>query len=121
MTNLPDFENIIPHWSKELPVSITVTDKHANIIYMNDKAVETFAKYGGSSILGQSLYVCHNPDSSAIIRDLLAIGGTNVYMIEKQGVKKLIYQSAWFTGAIISGLVEISIVLPDAMPHYLRG
>jgi hypothetical protein len=121
MTDLPNFETIIPHWSKELQVSITVTDKLANIIYMNDKALATFAKYGGSNILGQSLYDCHNPDSSAIIRDLLATGGTNIYTIEKQGVKKFIYQSAWFTGTVISGLVEISIVLPNDMPHHIRG
>lgn len=112
-------ENLIPNWAHELPIAITVTDAEANIIYMNDKSVATFEKYG--DIMGQSLYDCHSPASAIIIRKLLAEGGTNTYSIEKNGIKKLIWQSAWFTEGKISGLVEISIVLPEDMQHHIRG
>lgn len=112
-------ENLIPNWAHELPIAVTVTDAGANIIYMNDKSAATFEKYG--NIIGQSLYDCHSPASGVIIRKLLAEGGSNTYSIEKNGVKKLIWQSAWFTGGKISGLVEISIVLPENMPHHFRG
>lgn len=112
-------ENLIPHWAHELPIAITVTNADANIIYMNDKSASTFEKYG--NIIGQSLYECHSPASGVIIRKLLREGGTNTYTIEKNGTRKLIWQSAWFTGGEISGLVEISIVLPQNMPHHIRG
>ena len=114
-------ENVIPDWAKELPVSITVTDRDANILYMNDKAAATFTKYGGEALIGNSLFDCHNASSAAIIRQLLENGSTNVYTIEKQGIRKLIWQSAWFSKGAIGGLVEISIVLPENMPHHIRG
>lgn len=112
-------EILIPNWAHELPIAITVTNADATIIYMNDKSASTFEKYG--NIIGQSLYDCHAPASCEIIRKLLAEGGTNTYSIEKNGIKKLIWQSAWFTEGKISGLVEISIVLPGNMPHHIRG
>lgn len=112
-------ENLIPNWAHELPIAITVTDADANIIYMNDKSAATFEKYG--NIIGQSLYDCHSPASGVIIRKLLAEGGTNTYTIEMNGTKKLIWQSAWFAEGKISGLVEISIVLPENMLHHIRG
>ena len=118
--NLPSLEKTIPDWAGELPLSITVTDADANIIYMNDRAASTFNKYGGETLIGKSLFDCHNPVSAATIRNLLDTGGTNVYTIEKQGQKKLKWQSAWFREKIISGLVEISIVLPIDMPHHKR-
>ena len=42
------------------------------------------------------------------------------YSIEKQGVRKMIYQTAWRERGEIRGLVEISMELPDEMPHYIR-
>mgnify|MGYP001339470408 CR=1 FL=1 len=118
--SLPSIKNFVPDWAAELPLSITITDADANIIYMNDKAAATFNKYGGETLIGKSLFDCHNPLSADTIRKLLKTGGSNVYTIEKQGQKKLIWQSAWFTNKIISGLVEISIVLPTDMPHHNR-
>ena len=44
-------------------------------------------------ILGKNLFDCHNPQSQAKIRELLETGGVNAYTIEKNGVKKMIYQS----------------------------
>ena len=39
----------------------------------------------------------------------------------KHGQRKLIYQTPWRENGEVRGLVEISIVLPDEMPHYDRG
>ena len=47
--------------------------------------------------------------------------GTNAYTIEKAGVKKLIYQAPWFhDGGVFGGLVELSMVIPMEMPHFIR-
>ena len=57
-----------------------------------------------------------------IIRRLLKEGGTNAYTIEKEGVRKMIYQTA-VTGADgrVTGIVEVSMVIPEELPHYVRS
>ena len=109
---------MIPDWAKEMNCAVTVFDKEGVILYMNDKAKETFAKHG--DLIGKSLMPCHNENSRAIIARLLETGGTNSYTIQKNGQKKMIYQTAWKEDGIVAGLVEISMVIPEEMPHYIR-
>lgn len=109
---------MIPDWAKEINCAVTVCDKDGIILYMNDKAKETFAKHG--DLIGKSLIPCHNDRSRAIISDLLATGGSNAYTIQKNGQKKMIYQTAWRENGEVAGLVEISMVIPEEMPHYVR-
>lgn len=109
---------IIPDWAKELNCSITVCDKDGVIIYQNDPAVRQYEKHG--SMIGKNLFGCHGERSAGIIRHLLETGGTNCYTIEKQGVHKFIFQSAWKEDGEVKGLCEISIITPSEMPHYVR-
>ena len=109
---------MIPDWAKEMNCAVTVCDKDGVILYMNDKAKETFAKQG--DLIGKSLIPCHNEKSRTIIAELLATGGSNAYTIQKNGLKKMIYQTAWKEDGEVTGLVEISMVIPDEMPHYIR-
>lgn len=109
---------MIPDWAKEMNCAVTVCDNDGIILYMNDKAKETFAKYG--DLIGKNLILCHNERSRAIIADLLASGGSNSYTIEKNDVRKMIYQTAWRENGVVAGLVEISMVIPEDMPHYVR-
>lgn len=109
---------MIPDWAKEMNCAVTVCDKDGVILYMNDKAKETFAKQG--DLIGKSLIPCHNEKSRTIIAELLATGGSNAYTIQKNGLKKMIYQTAWKEDGEVAGLVEISMVIPDEMPHYIR-
>lgn len=108
-------------WVKELPVAITVCDKDAIVLEMNDKAAETFSKQGGKLLIGTSLFDQHQPRSCEMIKTMLATGEPNTYTISKNGQKKLIHQQPWFIDSEVAGLVEISIVLPDEMKHYDRG
>lgn len=110
---------LLPDWAKEMNCAITVCDTGGVILYMNDKAKETYASHG--NLIGKNLMGCHNERSKGIIRHLLESGGQNVYTIEKKGLRKLIYQSARKENGIVKGLCEISIVLPDEMPHYIRS
>lgn len=107
-------------WLNTLPVAITVTDKEGKIIEMNDKSAEVFAKYGGRDLIGQDLNNCHNSHSQNVIASLLAENKSNAYTIEKNGQRKLIFQSPWYDDGKPAGLVEISIILPDHMPHFVR-
>ncbi len=107
-------------WSMNSIAAITVCNEKAEIIYMNLKAQSVFKNYGGN-LIGQSLFKCHNEHSASIIRKLLTEGGSNIYTIEKNGIRKLIHQSAWLTEeGTIGGLTEISMELPPAMPHFIR-
>ena len=46
--------------------------------------------------------------------------GSDAYTIQKNGVKKLIYQAAWRENGEVAGPVEISMVIPEDMTHYIR-
>ena len=109
---------MIPEWAKEMNCAVTVCDKEGVILYMNDKAKETFASHG--DLIGKNLIPCHNERSRGIIKELLESGGSNAYTISKNGLRKMIYQTAWKENGNVSGLVEISMVISEDMPHYVR-
>ena len=107
-------------WVKEFPASITVCDASGIILEMNDRSCSSFAEDGGGDLIGKNLLDCHPGPAREKAADLLASGSPNVYTIEKAGIKKLIYQSPWFKDGAYSGFVEISIPIPDQMPHFIR-
>lgn len=110
--------NIIPAWAEGLGCAVTVSDADGNILFMNQKARETFAKYG--DLIGKNLFDLHNERSCGIIRHLLDTGESNTYSISKNGLKKIIHQTPWKEGDRIGGLVELSMVVPEEMPHFQR-
>lgn len=99
--------------------AVTVCDRDGVILFMNKKARETFAKHG--DLIGKNLFECHNESSKAKIRNMLATGESNSYTISKGGLKKMIYQTPWRKNGEIAGMVEISMVIPEEMPHYVRS
>lgn len=119
---MENLKTIVPDWAFRMNCAVTVADAACNIIYMNERSRETFAARGGAALIGHNLMEYHNENSKAIIRRLLADGGTNCYTIEKEGVRKMIFQSAWRDeNGLVTGLVELSMIIPDNMPHYVRG
>ena len=46
---------MVPDWAKEMNCAVTVCDTEGVILYMNDKAKETFASHG--DLVGQNLMV----------------------------------------------------------------
>ncbi|NPV83899.1 MAG: PAS domain-containing protein [Candidatus Aminicenantes bacterium] len=109
-----------PDWMEEFPGAITVTDAEGKIIYMNNKAAQTFEAEGGLALIGRNIMDCHRPESQEKIRKISESGKPNVYTIEKKGQKKLIFQTVWSEAGQVRGLVEISLEIPPAMPHFLR-
>ena len=105
-------------WADEMNCAVTVCDTQGIILYMNEKACRTFAGHG--NLIGRNLFDCHSPKSQEKIRELLETGGVNAYTKEKQGVRKMIYQTAWKREGVVCGLVEISMEIPGEMPHYIR-
>lgn len=107
-------------WVDEFPGAVTVCDKDGIIIEMNRKAAKTFENEGGSKLIGTSLLECHSEPSRSKLAELLRSRKENIYTIEKNGIKKLIYQSPWFADGVFGGLVELSLEIPFEMPHFLR-
>lgn len=101
-------------------LAITISDTEGNILYMNDKSKATFEN--GKSLIGSNLKDCHSPLSWEKIKTLIANNETNPYTIEKKGVKKLIYQTPWYNDQNkLMGLIELSLVIPTVMPHFVRS
>ncbi len=110
-----------PDWIKEAPFAITVTDADGILIEMNDKSDRTFEKDGGRALIGKSVLDCHPEPARTKLQNMIRNGSSNIYTIEKKGVKKIIVQVPWFIKGKPSGLVELSIELPPEMPHFVRG
>ena len=107
-------------WDKEFNGAVTVCDKKGKILYMNDKACKTFEKYGGEDLVGKSLFDCHPESANNTLKDMIVSEKSNAYTIEKNGVKKLIYQMPWYIRGKFKGLVELSLEIPIEMPNFIR-
>jgi hypothetical protein len=108
-------------WIKEFPSAVTVCDKDGMLLEMNDKAAQGYAKDGGRALIGSNVLDCHPEPARSKTRALLASGEKNIYTIEKNGVRKLIYQSPWFIEGRYAGFVELSLEIPWEMPHFIRS
>ena len=96
--------------------AVTVCDAGGVIVYMNERSRATF----GDGLVGTNLFPCHSAASQEKIRRMLATGESNAYTISKNGVRKMIYQTPWRRDGQIAGMVEISMVIPEEMPHDVR-
>ncbi len=109
------------NWDKETDIAITVCDENGIITYLNDKSADDLKKYGGQSLVGKSLFDCHNEKSNEIIRFILKEHKPNLYTTEKKGLKKFICQTPIFENGVFKGISEMVFELPADMPHYIRG
>ena len=110
----------MPDWVREFPGAVTICDKEGVILYMNDRSCKTFEKDGGANLIGKNLDDCHTEPSRSKLKELLMKAKTNAYSIEKEGIQKLIYQCPWYADGEYMGLVELSLVIPAEMLHYVR-
>ena len=107
-------------WYDDFPGAVTVCDRHGIILEMNEKSAKTFDADGGRALIGTNLLDCHPEPSRSKVADLLTHPRVNAYTIEKRGIRKLIYQAPWFHDGTFNGIVELSLEIPDALPHFVR-
>jgi len=107
-------------WIQEFCGAVTVCDEKGIILEMNDKAARTFEKEGGTSLIGCSVLDCHPEPARTKLSELLRSQSSNIYTIEKNGIRKLVYQSPWYQGNRFAGLVEIILEIPAEMPYFVR-
>lgn len=109
-------------WIEKFGAAITVMDFEGNILDMNEASAKVNEKDGGKTLIGKNLMGCHQQRSRDIMKNLMENDTKNVYTIEKNGKKKLIYQAPWYDNdGKVAGLVEISMFIPEEMPHYKRS
>jgi PAS domain-containing protein len=108
-------------WIKEFPAAIVVCDPDGIVIEMNDKAAKAFAKDGGHALIGRNMSECHPASCRVKLERLMESRQPNVYTIERNGIKKLIYQSPWFLKGEYAGFVQISMEVPFDIPHFVRS
>ena len=108
-------------WVNEFQGAVTVCDSQGIIIEMNDKSAKSFEKDGGKKLIGKNIMDCHSEPSRAKLAAMIQEQTTNIYTIEKNGVKKLIYQAPIHDHGVYAGFVEISLEIPFDMPHFVRG
>ena len=102
---------------KEVNLAVTICDKEGKILEMNDKSRKTFLKPGQEDLIGKNVLDCHPEPAHSLLADMLQNPRTNVYTIEKKGVKKLIYQTPWYVEGEFMGFMELSMEIPFEMKH----
>ncbi len=107
-------------WVDDFAAAVTVCDAQGRIIEMNAKAVESFAADGGAKLIGRNVLDCHPEPARTQLQEIMDQKKTNVYTVEKRGVRKLIYQAPWFLAGQYAGHIEVSFEIPWDMPHHKR-
>jgi transcriptional regulator with PAS, ATPase and Fis domain len=108
-------------WLDGIEVAATVCDRQGVCLYLNERAAKVFAKDGGRALVGRNLLDCHPEAARSHFAAQLAAPAPNSYTIEKGGVRKLIHQIPWYKDGVFSGVVELSLVLPENLPHFVRA
>lgn len=108
------------NYIEETDFAVTVCDTDGIILYMNQKSRRTFLKPEMEDLIGKNVLDCHPEPARTLLKDLLEHPRSNSYTIEKNGVKKLIYQTPWYKNGKYKGFMELSMEIPFQMPHKVR-
>ena len=107
-------------WVPGFPGTITVCDQDGVIIDLNDAAVRQFADRGGRNLIGSLIFDCHPEPARTKLAELFESRKQNVYTIQQQGRRKLVFQTPWFQDGRYSGYLDMTIEIPSTMPHFDR-
>jgi transcriptional regulator with PAS, ATPase and Fis domain len=105
---------------KEFPGAVTISDTEGKIVYMNDVSAQVNEKQGGLTLLGRNVLDCHPEPARTKLKHLMETQKKNVYTIEKNGKKKIVYQTPWYVEGVYQGFVELTFEIPFEMPHFIR-
>lgn len=107
-------------WVQEFPGAITVCNPNGIILEMNDRAIRGFQERGGKKLIGTNLLDCHPEPARTKLKRLMETRQANVYTVEKNGARKLIYQTPWYQNKEFHGYVELVLEIPEQLPHFVR-
>jgi transcriptional regulator with PAS, ATPase and Fis domain len=110
----------IDNWTNHAAIAVTVTDAKGTITEMNPTSIATFAADGGATLIGSDVLACHPEPSRTKLASMYKGRQPNHYTIQKNGQRKIIHQIPLLKEGIFHGYVEISIPIPDHLPHFDR-
>jgi len=113
-------QNTSGRWVNELAAAITVTDANGRICEMNTHSIATFAGSGGAALVGSDVLACHPEAAREKVARLYETPQPNHYTIRHHGQRKIIHQIPWYQDGKFAGVVELSIPIPDKLPHFDR-
>ena len=90
-------------WLEMYPASVTVCDTHGVIVAMNSASRKNFASQGGGTLIGTSLFDCHQEPANVKIREMLQTRQAETYIVERKGRKRLIHQAPWYKNKEFAG------------------
>lgn len=105
---------------KELNIAVTVCDREGKIVDMNDKSRKAYSTSGERELIGKNMLGCHPEPARSMLAGMLENPCTNVYTVEKNGVKKLIYQTPWYEDGVYMGFMELALEVPFEIRHFVR-
>ncbi len=108
------------NWTSQIEIAVTVTDALGIITDMNPASIATFAADGGARLIGTNVLDCHPEPARSKLASMYKERKPNHYTINKNGRKKIIHQIPLFKENEFQGFVEISIPIPDTLPHFDR-
>lgn len=109
---------MIPYF-EEADVAVTICDAEGKIVEMNRQSRAVNLKEG-ESLIGKSVLDCHPEPARSLLEHLMKAEEKHVYTITKGDQRKLIYQIPWYEEGKYAGFIELSMVIPSEMPHYVR-
>lgn len=107
-------------WVQGFPGAITVCDQKGVIIDLNDEAARQFADRGGRALIGTLIFDCHPEPARTKLARLFESRKPNIYTIQHEGRRKLVFQSPWSRDGEFSGYLDMTIEIPWTMPHFDR-
>lgn len=107
-------------WVKEFSGAIVVCNKEGVIVDLNDEAATMFADRGGMELVDSVIFDCHPESCRAKLEKLMYSRQKNIYTIQKDGRRELIFQTPWYCDGLYAGYLELILELPWDMPHFNR-
>ncbi|MGA2504497.1 MAG: diguanylate cyclase [Anaerolineales bacterium] len=107
-------------WVKGVPAEIMVCDSSGIILELNDHAEALFAGDGGKGLLGANVLDCHPDPAFTKLEGMLDDQSTNYYFNTENDEKRFFFQSPWYLEGLYSGYVEISFIVPENVPHFIK-
>lgn len=107
-------------WIESFPGSVTVCNREGLLIEMNAASIEAYKEDGGDALLGTSAIDCHTEPSRSKLCQMMERQQANIYTTERDGQKKLVYQAPWYQEGEYAGFIELMLLLPRDMPHFIR-
>lgn len=95
-----------------VPFNVCVCDTEGIVLYQNRRSREA-----DGDVVGKSLFDCHNPHSSQMIKRMIETGTGFTNEVIHHGQRRMYHRTPWYNDANeVAGLIELGLILPMNVP-----